>query len=154
MLGFFGNHPLLIDDKSRMKLPSKFRAVLQEKYPDEQNEIVVTLSLNGLLGLYPMSEYECYIQEFTENSSERELNTRRLLTAIEGSTFEEKIDSQFRIRLDPTLCRLAGIQKDIVVIGRRTYMEVWDRSKWESFLESTIPEISSTADKSYRSTKI
>ena len=153
MTNFYGNHPLIVDDKSRTKLPAKFRAILETSYPDEQGEVVITLSLNGLIAIFPKSEYEKYLQELTKDS-QRELNTRKLITAIEGCTSFEKIDKQNRVRLDPILCRLAGIKKDIYVIGRKTHMEIWDRVKWEEFLESTIPEISSTADMSYRSTKI
>jgi len=153
MNGFYGNHPLIVDDKSRMKLPAKFRVVFEAQYPDELTEIVVTLSLNGVIAVFPRSEYDKYLQELT-NESQRELHTRKLLTAIEGCTSFEKIDKQNRVRLDPTLCRLAGITKDIYVIGRKTHMEIWDRKKWEEFLESTIPDISSTADMSYRSTKM
>jgi division/cell wall cluster transcriptional repressor MraZ len=43
------------------------------------------------------------------------------------------LDAQNRIRLTPGLCDMAGLEKEVVVVGQRDKMEIWDSARWKEF---------------------
>ena len=46
---------------------------------------------------------------------------------------ESRLDTQGRILVPPALRRLAGLDRDVVVIGAMDRFEIWPRDKWSSF---------------------
>ena len=43
-------------------------------------------------------------------------------------------DKQGRITIPPALREYAALQRDCVVIGANTRLEIWDRATWETYL--------------------
>jgi MraZ protein len=50
---------------------------------------------------------------------------------------------QNRIRLTPSLCELAELQKEVVVVGQQDRMEIWDAGKWKEFNAGTAKNFKS-----------
>jgi len=48
-----------------------------------------------------------------------------------------------------TTLRRAGIGKDVVVIGVRDHLEVWDAAKWEAFVAAKLGQYDEMARKAY-----
>lgn len=46
------------------------------------------------------------------------------------------IDKQGRINIPKPLFKHAGLQKDCVLVGVNTRIEVWDAERWEQFAET------------------
>ena len=46
---------------------------------------------------------------------------------------QSRLDAQGRLLVPPTLRRLAGLDRDVVVIGAMDRFEIWPRGKWNSF---------------------
>ncbi|MCP4507980.1 MAG: division/cell wall cluster transcriptional repressor MraZ [Fuerstiella sp.] len=44
------------------------------------------------------------------------------------------LDKQARIRIPDRLLNLAGLQRDVVVLGVNDHAEIWDKQNWEQFL--------------------
>ena len=50
-------------------------------------------------------------------------------------------DKQFRFTLSQNLMNYAGIEKDVIVVGRAGQAEIWDAAEYEAFeLENLTPE--------------
>ena len=45
-------------------------------------------------------------------------------------------DKQGRVMIPPMLRRYAGLNKEIVVVGAITRVEVWDATEWEKYSET------------------
>ena len=119
---FMGEYNHTIDTKGRLIIPSKFREELGE-------EFVVTKGLDGCLFVFPNQAW----QEFEEklralpltNKSARQFS--RFFVA--GATPCE-LDKQGRILIPATLREFAGLEKDVVLTGNITRIEIWSKTKW------------------------
>ena len=52
-----------------------------------------------------------------------------------ASASDEIPDKQGRITIPPALREYAGLQRDCVVIGANTRLEIWDAAAWETYLD-------------------
>ena len=74
-------------------------------------------------------------------------------TAIRDSRFffsgadEVEMDKQGRVLLAPNLREYAGLEREIMVIGVSSRVEIWDREKWLSYSEQASSEYESIAEK-------
>ena len=50
-----------------------------------------------------------------------------------GSSDEAKLDGQGRVTIPQRLREAVGIDKDVVVLGVRDRMEIWDRETYERY---------------------
>ena len=107
---FMGEYSHSIDAKGRLIIPSKFREQLGE-------EFVLTKGLDGCLSIYPMNEWQAFEEKFS-----------RFFVA--GATSCE-LDRQGRVLIPATLREFAGLEKDVVLTGNITRIEIWSKAKWE-----------------------
>jgi MraZ protein len=49
------------------------------------------------------------------------------------------MDRQGRVRIPTSLAELAGLCKEIVLLGVRDHLEIWDRRRWEGYLNQKQP---------------
>ncbi len=66
---------------------------------------------------------------------------RRLSRALFATAFDLSLDGQGRISLPQQLRQYAGIEEEAVVIGANTYLEVWNKDRWEAEKEASQGEI-------------
>lgn len=118
-----------IDAKGRIILPSKFRSELGERF-------IVTKGFDGCLYGYSVTEW---------NAIEEKIKTLPLVTGKDARNFtrfffssaiECEIDSQGRILISQNLREFASLQKEIVIIGVSSRIEIWSKEKWEEYNSS------------------
>ena len=51
----------------------------------------------------------------------------------------ERLDAQGRVVLPPELRRYAGIEREAIVVGMNTYIEIWEPARWEA-LTATVED--------------
>ena len=110
---FMGEYNHTVDPKGRLIIPAKFREQLGD-------EFVVTKGLDGCLFVYTKEEWHNIEEKFRGIS----------MTALE-------LDKQGRILLPPVLREYADLQKDVVLVGVLSRVEIWDKGRW---LENTYDE--------------
>lgn len=119
---FMGEYSHTIDAKGRLIIPSKFRELLGE-------EFVLTKGLDGCLSIYPMDEWTA----FEEKLKALPLTNKNARTFsrffVSGATSCE-LDKQGRILIPATLREFAGLEKDVVLTGNITRIEIWSKEKW------------------------
>ena len=120
---FMGEYSHSIDAKGRLIIPSKFREQLGD-------EFVLTKGLDGCLSIYPMNEW----QAFEEKLKALPLTNKNARTFsrffVAGATSCE-LDRQGRVLIPATLREFAGLEKDVVLTGNITRIEIWSKAKWE-----------------------
>jgi MraZ protein len=117
---FRGNHPTRVDEKGRLKVPSEFKRVIDEKYAQR---FYIT-SLDGTLAqIYPFEEWERIEQKLaslsTFNPTKKKFLNR---TNYYGQVVE--MDGQGRLLIPQILRESAQIRGEVAVLGNLTYLEV------------------------------
>ena len=129
-----GKYPAKMDDKNRLFVPAKLREELG-------SEFYVTLGFNGghkCLTAYTTADW----QPLSENYNRLPLAQRSGPTSLIFINANESApDKQFRFTLSQNLMNYAGIEKDVIVVGRAGQAEIWDAAEYEAFeLENLTPE--------------
>jgi MraZ protein len=117
---FRGNHPTRVDEKGRLKVPSEFKRVIDEKYAQK---FYIT-SLDGTVAqMYPFEEWERIEQKLaslsTFNPTKKKFLNR---TNYYGQVVE--MDGQGRLLIPQILREAAQIRGEVAVLGNLTYLEV------------------------------
>lgn len=107
-----------------MPIPARFKDAFEEG-------VWVTKSV-----LYP-----CVILHTKESFDEAAADIERLPRTPAGIEarrafwewiFEQKKDAQNRVPIEPDLQAHAGLGKDLIAVGLRNMVEVWDLATWEA----------------------
>ena len=122
---FYGEYQHAIDIKGRLKVPSKFREGLGEKF-------IVTKGLDQCLFAYSPSEWNILESKlralpFTDK------DVRAFIRFFFAGATECELDNQSRVLIPQNLREYAGFTKDLCVIGVSTRVEIWDKSLWETY---------------------
>lgn len=120
----YGKYFHSIDEKSRLILPLKLRKELG-------NEICYTRGLDGCIAIYPIKEYEKIIERY-EDLDYLEDNNRNYLRSFYGDTVFPEIDKQGRILITKDHILRLGLdkKKDVIVLGVRDHIEVWEQDRY------------------------
>jgi len=138
---FYGNFEVAIDEKNRMLIPSEIRKVIE---PSTDGEALFALTgVNRKLWLFPERAYENHALAMrSELAPEVDMLEFDQLNFGMASRIEP--DKQGRILIPEKLLKKAGLGKEVIVIGMRDHVEVWNRLDWASHeeeLERRRPEI-------------
>ena len=134
---FRGAHAINLDDKGRLAIPTKFRALLQA---DCEGQLVCTIDLKDpCLLLYPLSEWQEVEQKLSQlsNMVEAERRVKRILL---GSAMECQLDKNGRILLSSPLRAHAGLNKKLMLVGQLNKFELWDEDTWNEKLQQDISQ--------------
>ena len=117
---FRGNHPTRVDEKGRLKIPSEFKRVIDEKYGQQ---FYIT-SLDGdVAQVYPFEEWE-RIEQKLAGLSTFNPTKKKFLSKVNYWGQVVEMDGQGRL-LIPQLLREAGrLKGEVAVSGYQTYLEV------------------------------
>lgn len=133
---FEGSHPLTLDAKGRLTIPSEMREPLETL---GQGKLTVTRHFGILLRVYPPPEWERMRSRMAETSTPE--NVRRLII---GSADQVQMDGAGRILISPILRKAAKLDKRVVLVGDLQRLEVWDEELHARYLdqqaEAGIPE--------------
>jgi MraZ protein len=134
---FLGLHPVRVDEKWRVTLPAKFR--------DEMaGGVVVTKGQERCLYVFPRAEFESYTDKVRQASLTAKI-ARDFARVLFGSAFDALPDRQGRVSVPQHLREYAGIDRDCVVVGADTRVEIWSADAWaryEAEAEASFAELS------------
>jgi len=120
-----GTHSYQLDPKGRVSLPARFR----EAFADGA---WLTVGQDGCLFAFPRAEWERRADEVGA-SPLSDAAGRAYARLFFGSSDEVKLDGQGRLTVPGRLREAVGIAKDVVVLGVRDRMEIWDRESYERY---------------------
>ena len=126
---FYGAFEYKVDGKGRVPVPPRFREELH-------GSLVLTRGPEKCLNAYPVTEWRKLADLFTTNGAMAPSKQRRLTRAFFATAFTVDIDSQGRVALPGVLREYAGIEGEIVITGVNTYLEMWNRERWDAEKES------------------
>ncbi|MBP5623367.1 MAG: division/cell wall cluster transcriptional repressor MraZ [Lachnospiraceae bacterium] len=120
---FMGEYNHTVDEKGRLIIPVKFRDELG-------SEFVVTKGLDGCLFAYDLTEWRV-LEEKLRALPLTNKDARAFARFMLAGAASVEIDKQGRILLPQVLRNFAGLEKDVVLIGVASRIEIWNKEKWE-----------------------
>lgn len=121
---FLGRHAHNLDAKGRLAVPAKFRDGLA-------GGVVLTRGIDRCLSLYPITAW----QPLAERVSALPItdpDARAFRRMVFAEAVDLALDGQGRILLPPELRAYSGIDREAIVIGVNTYLEIWSPERWEA----------------------
>ena len=115
-----------IDSKGRLILPSKFRSELGDRF-------IVTKGFDGCLYGYSADEWKALEEKIKTLPLVTGKDARNFTRFFFSSAIECEIDSQGRILISQNLREFAMLQKEVVIIGVSSRIEIWSKEKWEEY---------------------
>lgn len=107
-----------LDQKARMRIPPKFRALLGNE------QVVIVTAPEGCLNLYSSEEFE-RVEEILNRIPKSDLQAQKVKRSILMSVFIPTEDSQGRFVVPQYLRDYAHIVKDITFVGMGDVVEIW-----------------------------
>lgn len=124
---FLGTHTPRLDEKGRLFLPAKYRDELA-------TGLVLTKGQERCLYVFPLPEFE-RITEALRTAPVTAKAVRDYSRVFFASASDEVPDRQGRVTIPAALRDYAGLQRDCVVVGANTRLEIWDAQAWETYLD-------------------
>ena len=121
-----GNQPARIDEKGRLKVPSAFRALIDEKYG---KELFVTSLDGNSVRIYPMAEWQAIEARVLAMPSTHPARVR-FLDRVNYYGQVSELDAQGRVLIHPILRESAAIAGDVDVLGALTHLSVWSHERF------------------------
>lgn len=121
---FLGQFTHALDTKGRLAIPSRFREELT-------SGAVLTRGIDRCLTFYPIAAWLPLAEKVSSLPiSDPDARTFRRLVFSAAANLD--LDAQGRILLPPELRAFAGIEREAVVIGVNTWIEIWNPDRWQS----------------------
>lgn len=121
---FMSEYNHTIDAKGRLIIPSKFREVLGD-------EFVISKGMDGCLFVYANDDWNAFEQKLTSLPLINK-EARQFARFFLAGAAQVELDKQGRILLPASLREFAGLDKDVVLVGVGSRIEIWSREKYES----------------------
>ncbi|HVF27451.1 MAG TPA: hypothetical protein VM943_04360 [Pyrinomonadaceae bacterium] len=127
-----GNYTARIDSKGRLKVPTAFRRLIEDKHgPD----FYVTSLTGECVRIYALPEWDSIEQRLNLLPS-MDPARRKFLDRTNYYGQQASMDGQGRLLIHPLLRKSAGVIGDVAVLGYLTYLEVWELERFEQRLLS------------------
>ncbi len=124
---FTGEYNHTVDTKGRLTFPAKFRESLGEKF-------VVTKGLDSCLFVFDEKGWESLTQKLASLPI-TDRKARQCTRFFLGGAADAEIDKQGRILLPQNLRQFAAIEKDVVLIGVGTRIEIWSKEQYDGAVD-------------------
>ena len=108
-------------------MPARFRE-------DLADGLVITKGQERCLYVFPANEFSV-ITEKLRQAPVTEKSARDYLRVMFAGAHDEIPDKQGRVTIPTGLREYASLEKDCVVIGANTRVEIWDSTSWNKYLK-------------------
>lgn len=123
-----GEYEHSLDVKGRMILPAKIREDMGDKF-------IITKGLDGCLFGFSQSEWANF-EEKLKTLPLTNKNARDFVRFFLSGATECEIDKQGRFLIASNLREYSNLEKDAVIIGVGTRIEIWNKEKWKAYNSS------------------
>jgi MraZ protein len=125
---FLGRYAHNLDAKGRLAIPARYREALAEG-------VVLTRGIDRCLALYPLAAWRPLAEKVAALPlTDADARNFRRLVFAEAADLE--LDGQGRILIPPDLRRYADIEREALVVGVDTSIEIWSPARWEALSAS------------------
>ncbi len=132
---FLGTYAPRLDDKGRVALPAKYREVLADG-------VVITPGQEHCLFVFSRDGFAERFASLLAApvGSRKARDATRLLAA---AAHDDVPDKQGRVTLPAALRHYAGLDRDLVVVGAMSRLEIWEPAAWAAYQSANEADFAS-----------
>ena len=119
-----------LDDKNRLRIPSKFKKELTGEHGEKSYSF-----FRGMNNCICVMADELLDETISVLAEEGISESSEASTLFFGSIFSAEEDAQGRVVLPSALKKMAGITKEIVTLGRGKRLEIWAAEKYYAYID-------------------
>lgn len=134
---YIGKYYHRVEDKGRVSLPKAFRS--------KASAWIITRGLDGGLFLFEAEKFTAELEKLEARSFTKKTH-RDFIRLMTNEAQEVTPDGNGRVQLPEYLTDFAKIQKDVVVVGSYSYIEMWDRDTYHTYLDEIESRASQIAE--------
>ncbi len=130
---FTGTYQHNLDAKGRIIMPTKLRDELGQTFYVSRGINTVQMG-KVCLQVYPVDKWEEYLKRIDERLPfNKAQSLKRIICA---GAIQVTPNEQGRILIPANLREFAGIEKEVVIIGSDTIVEIWSLENWEEIYQN------------------
>ena len=118
-----GEYSHSLDTKGRLIMPAKLRQDIGDKF-------ILTKGLDGCLFAFSQTEWNNF-EEKLKGLPLSDKHARNFVRFFLSGATECEIDKQGRFLIPTNLRISANLEKDAIIIGVGTRIEIWNKETWE-----------------------
>jgi MraZ protein len=129
-----GTHPRTLDDKKRIALPKRVREQI-----GDVTHLFMTPGPDQSLWIYTKDELERLNAKLDETpATDQEARVFRRLFFAQMESVD--LDRTGRILIPDRLMQFAGLEHEVVLLGVRDHLELWNSARWNTYLDANGPQ--------------
>jgi MraZ protein len=139
-----GTYPRTLDDKKRFALPKRLREQMQNP-----GLLYITPGPDQCLWIFATESLDQLAQKLEQgpNTGADVRTFQRLFFARSESV---NVDRLGRILIPERALQFAGLNHDVVLIGVRDHLELWDAERWQQYLAQNAPRFDAVAEAAFQ----
>lgn len=127
---FVDSYERQLDERGRIILPAKVRDAVG-------GSVFITRSpAEKCLHLYTAEEWEVLSDKMKELPVITDKFAGAFVRMFCGTAVCCEVDKQGRISVGKNHCEFAGLEKDVVLVGVNTRLEIWSKEEWDKYNEN------------------
>lgn len=138
-----------VDEKLRVAIPKPLRDALGSQ---AKGVLYVAPGTDGSLALFT-EDALAGLAERLAKSSPNAQDVRAFSRLFYARAQAVELDSQGRVRIPPELAQLGGLSKEAVLIGVQDHLELWDRQRWDQYVQSRQSQFDEIAEAAFEPPK-
>ncbi|RJQ29637.1 MAG: transcriptional regulator MraZ [Peptococcaceae bacterium] len=136
---FMGEYQHSIDSKGRLFVPARFREGLGESF-------VLTKGLDRCLFVYSHQEW-AIIEQRLKSLPFTRADARAFARLFFSGAAECEADKQGRILIPAGLREYAQLEKEVMILGVSSRVEIWSKAGWERYNTEAASSYEEIAEK-------
>ncbi|MDY0014591.1 MAG: division/cell wall cluster transcriptional repressor MraZ [Bacteroidales bacterium] len=131
-----GTYSSTLDNKGRFQLPT---AILRDVSDKIEGRFMINRSTEKCLTLYPINVWNVYKERLNRLNSFKP-TYRQAIRYFMGSATEVNLDAKNRLLIPKPLSQYARLERELLVVGMTTFIEIWDPELYEQELNKFSQE--------------
>jgi MraZ protein len=124
---FRGRSAARLDAKGRIRIPAKFREVLQSQYTDA----LVISQYEECLVAYPPEKWDEMEAKLALHLSQLHPDHRSFVRRFISGAEKCDFDNQGRILIPPLLREDAHLDQEVIIVGMLANFEIWNKGTYD-----------------------
>ena len=125
---FIGEYNFNIDGSHRVNIPNSFKK-------DLEGTFIIAKGFEKCLYIFSDKDWQDLSIKLNELSITKNAN-RMFQRSFNAGAYETELDAKGRVCINKKLFEYAGLDKECVVLGVGSHIEIWDVKEYEQYLEA------------------
>lgn len=130
---FLDHHEHTLDGKGRIILPSAFRHAFHDG-------LVFAPGQDNVIEVWPRADFDARLQELRNRPQSNEAQ-RKFVRSYVHNASPAQLDNQGRVVVPPRMRAYAELDREVVVAGNITHIEIWDAERFRAYQEDSLADL-------------